>query len=393
MIKAPYIRILRISVVLSLVIVYIAGLQREQRIMKDLVFNSYPEMIALAPLQTDPLIYEIPTEDSLESIYYVFSSGRGWGGPFTIVTEVDHNAIVKHIEILKHCETPAYLLKLENKHFFEQFTDQKSTSAFILGAEIDAVCGATISSTGFTDAIRSGCHSISSKVFELDYELNSKAFKPGIKEIIILLIFILTYIGSICKIKKMRFVTLILGMVFIGFMFNVPVSVSQFASIFLGYVPSPVVNLTWWLMIAGALLLIIITRKNLYCAWICPFGAVQEFISGFSGFSLPLNSKIVKFSSFILYFFTFLALAMMFYFRNTSIGNYEPFAALFNFDGYGLIWLILPLALFSSFFWKRFYCRFFCPAGAALTLTVKLRRAISMKSNKNRTPKAGKHGE
>ncbi len=51
---------------------------------------------------------------------------------------------------------------------------------------------------------------------------------------------------------------------------------------------------------------------------------------------------------------------------------------MFSLEGIGIQWYILPLALIGSFFMSNFWCRFFCPAGNALSMLVRLRRrAIS----------------
>jgi uncharacterized protein with FMN-binding domain len=368
-----------ILAVLILVFLYVAGIKREHRIMENLITDFYPDLEGNIPLQSDPVIYEFEKPDSKDTNYRVFASGFGWGGPFTIMTEVDKNALIIDVKVIQHCETPSYINRLENHKFFKQFVNMETTSAFKLNEDIDVVSGATISSVGFSDAMRSGSHIISSNIFGKANKTYYKSFSIGVKEISILLLFVVVLIASLFKLKKLRLFTLFAGMLIIGFIYNVPVSISQFSSIFLGYIPSPLINITWWLIIGGALLLIIFSGKNLYCSWMCPFGAVQEFISKFSGFKLPMNSKVQKYGSKILYGFTFLVVCLMLYFRNTSSGNYEPFAALFKFDGYGLIWFILPIIMFSSFFWKRFYCRFFCPAGAALTIVAKLRNKTVFK--------------
>ena len=378
-----------ILALLILVFLYVAGIKREHRIMENLVTDFYPDLKENTPLQSDPLIYKFINSDSKDTNYRVFASGYGWGGPFTIMTEVDKNAVIVAVKVIQHCETPSYINRLENHKFFKQFVNMETTSAFKLKQDIDVVSGATISSVGFSDALRGGSHQISSNILGKANKTYYKSFSIGVKEISILLLFVIVLIASLFKLKKLRFITLFAGMLIIGFIYNVPVSISQFSSIFLGYIPSPLVNITWWLIIGGALLLIVFTGKNLYCSWMCPFGAVQEFISKFSGFKLPMNPKVQKYGSKILNLFTFFAVCLMLYYRNSSIGNYEPFAALFKFNGFGLIWFILPMAIFSAFFWKRFYCRFFCPAGAALTIVTKLRnKTISRikyiyKENKN----------
>ncbi len=370
--KTIKVRFAALLLFVVLIALYWAGLERQQTIEKTIVAAHYPELEEKAPLCTSPLIYELNHPETNETFYRVFSFGFGWGGPFICLTEVNCEKKISHIEVISHCETPSYMTKLEKKHFFEQFINMSTSAAFALNKDIDAVSGATISSTGFSDAIRKASHTISTLVFGEQIVSFSRTWTFGFKETAVILLLLITFLGSAFKLIKLRFIVLMTAMVIIGFFSNFPLSISHFSSILLGYIPHPMSNLLWWLLIGGALILIILSRKNLYCAWICPFGAVQELISKVSGFKLPVHPFITKHGTNVLHVLMFLSLGTMLYFRNAASGNYEPFAALFKFDAYGLIWIILPLLVFSAFFWKRFYCRFFCPVGGILVLITKL---------------------
>ncbi|SHE71707.1 4Fe-4S binding domain-containing protein [Mariniphaga anaerophila] len=386
--RVSYSRLSAILAILILVIVYIAGLKRQEQQLKSIVATSFPELKDLQPLKTNPLLYEIKNHEHEVDHYLIFKKGMGWGGPFIVMAELDTAIKINKIEVLDHCETPSYMLKLQKNEFFKQFNFLPATSAFTLGNDLSAVTGATISSTGFTNAIKEGMQEAAFFVLGNEKQTSTAAFSFGAKEIILFCIFLLALIGSYLRFKKLRYLTLGISLIAIGFVYNFPFSISHFTSIFLGYVPGIYTNAAWWVVVGGALALIFITGKNLYCSSICPFGAMQELIAKISGFKLPIHPMVLKYGPKILYLLTFFAVVTMVYFRNTSSGNYEPFAALFNLDGYGLIWFILPVVLFSSFFWKRFYCRFLCPAGTALNLTNRFRNWIKHKiknSTKNKS--------
>lgn len=374
---------LSIIAIAVLCILYFAGLKRQQNKIKNVVSDNYPELYNTNPVNTSPLIYKVNNNDSADFYYKIFSSGHGWGGLFSFSCDINSKGEICDINILSHCETPSYILKLDKNNFFKQFNGLKSDALLSLNDDVDAVTGATISSSGFTNAIRKVNHEASYILFNKVGKVSKKSFQFSWKEISIFILFLITLISSLLKFKKSRNLAMIGGMIILGFIFNFPVSISQFSSIFLGYIPHPFTNLVWWIIIIGSLLLIIFTGKNLYCSWICPFGAIQELINKISVFKVPIHPVIIKYGKNFLYFFSFISVGTMFYFRNTSIGNYEPFAALFKFDGYGLIWLIMPIVMLSSFFIKRFYCRFFCPAGAALTLSTKLRLLFKRKEKVN----------
>lgn len=102
-----------------------------------------------------------------------------------------------------------------------------------------------------------------------------------------------------------------------------------------------------------------------FCGWICPAGAVQEFVHLEKiGVRLPVRSdRVLKRFKAIL-----LIIAGYFTWR-TGVniwGHYEPFKALFNFQGEPLVLFFLGITLLSSLFVERPFCRYVCPLGAIL---------------------------
>jgi polyferredoxin len=105
----------------------------------------------------------------------------------------------------------------------------------------------------------------------------------------------------------------------------------------------------------------------------------QVMLRKISGSKMNPSRAVIKRSKLVVNFLLWLSLMAIFLSRLPSAGAYEPFAMMFSLEGIGIQWYILPLALIGSFFMSNFWCRFFCPAGRALTTLVKLRgRALSV---------------
>ncbi len=123
----------------------------------------------------------------------------------------------------------------------------------------------------------------------------------------------------------------------------------------------------------GALLMILFYGKNLYCYWLCPFGAIQEFATKIGGINIKLSRRTLTVAKYIGPCLTWLALMIIFLTSNTTLASYEPFAAIFGLRGTPVQWFIMPTVILGSFFITRFWCRFFCPVGVVLKITGRIR--------------------
>lgn len=369
-------KILTFAAILSLVAAYVYGCAGMDRHIQAKLYEVYQDKSTLEKVSTRPLIYKKTGADGAAESYIAVNKEQGWGGPFHIATEVDPSGVISGVHVLEHRETPSFFMRLDNNKFFTQFQGKKVLDDFIPGSDVDVVTRATISSKGFTKGIREGSHSIASKVMNLTLSDRTVSWKFGKEELILIVLYSLAIIGVFRKIPALRNVTMAAGIVFLGFYLSFPVSISQISSLMLGFVPAFKENIFWWLLVPGTLILTFILGKNIYCYWLCPFGALQEFLGRVSGITLKVHRRVASGAKYLTYFLTWLSLFVIFLSSNPAMGSYEPFGAIFGFEGYGVMWYILPVVLFSSFFIRRFWCRFFCPVGTVLNGSCRVRNGI-----------------
>ncbi len=302
--------------------------------------------------------------------YITLTEAMGWGGPLLAATVADSTGVINKIVIIDHKETLSFFRKLEKRYFFKQFSGKRVSEPLDIENDIDAVSGATVSSRAFTDAIREGSHKLGTDVLNLEVKEKIHRFKIGFKEIFLLFLYMLVFAALLRKNRILRYIILTAGLVFLGIYTNASISIASLSSVILGYFPSITTNLFWWLLIPGILTIALSTGKNIYCHWLCPFGAAQEFISKISGINISIKS--VRLVGYIRYFLTWLSLMIIFLAFNPALGVYEPFATLFSLEGIGIQWFILPVVLFGAFIIPLFWCRFFCPVKVILQITTKL---------------------
>lgn len=128
-----------------------------------------------------------------------------------------------------------------------------------------------------------------------------------------------------------------------------------------------------------------------FCGWICPYGAFQEWISniGKKIFKKRYNTFIPKKLDSVLRYARYLLLAQVIFMTAKSgvlvFAEADPDYALFNFwTGEVAIagYIFLGATILLSLFVERPFCKYACPYGAVLGLT-NLFRVFGIKRNKS----------
>jgi ferredoxin len=121
----------------------------------------------------------------------------------------------------------------------------------------------------------------------------------------------------------------------------------------------------------GFPVLISLLWGRVFCGWVCPFGAVQEFIHPENdGWEPPL--ALDRFLKYLKYPVLLVLGVWSWRIADNLWNGYEPFQALFNFKGSLVVMITLVIILLLSFLIKRAFCRYLCPLGAILSLTSRI---------------------
>lgn len=136
------------------------------------------------------------------------------------------------------------------------------------------------------------------------------------------------------------------------------------------------------LLIAFTLLTFFIWGRGTFCGWLCPFGALQEFIGQLARrLHLP-RLRIPLAVAKKLEWGRYLALAVVvgaaFFLprQGEAINEIEPFKTAITV-GFDRSWPFVAYAvalLLAGAFYYKFFCRFICPLGGAMSLGGRLRR-------------------
>ena len=112
-------------------------------------------------------------------------------------------------------------------------------------------------------------------------------------------------------------------------------------------------------------LLFALAYGRVFCAGVCPLGAIQE-LTGIRPVKLPKFVEILLASVPFIY----LAIAILFSSTNSQfiICRYDPFVGIFRLDAPYTMIIFGALLLLAGVFVNRPYCRFLCPYGVLLNI-------------------------
>ena len=289
-------------------------------------------------------------------------------------------AKIQEILVLSERETPAYIQRVYKSNFFmRQFINMQPTENFIVGDDIDAVSGATVSSLAITEAVRRAVHQGAVDHLGLPVTWEQDQWQVGINEIGLVALFALAFIGAYRRDKigkYCRWITPPIALVFVGFYTNSSVSLGNLAGIVMGYIPDVKTHPLWWIMMGGVLGSAILLGRNIYCNQLCPFSTMQDLMQKISGIRWRFTHDMQRRARQLIMFMSWVALMLIFLSAHPAMGSYEPFSMMFALEGVGIQWYILPATLIGMFFVPSFWCRMFCPVGFWINEVVRVRRSI-----------------
>ncbi|WP_019850171.1 4Fe-4S binding protein [Desulfitobacterium sp. PCE1] len=330
--------------------------------------------IASSPLTLEGISQDSSGEKEIKG-YVVIAKASSYGGPITIATGINPYGVILGTALIEHKDTPSFIRVVMKHDYLKQFEDKKITDPLSIKQDINAISGATYSSRGIAEAISIGSHEVARNQFGLEVEDEEAAFVFGVREGSVIVLVILMLVGIALKNDRIRWITMAGSLVLIGFQYNTPISLSNLASFLMGYLPSIRQNLVWYIFLTVIPILTFLIGKNLYCFWLCPFGALQELLAKvFVSKEVICCSRAVEQKvALVRYVLLYIALLGAVIYQSPGLAGYEPFATLFGMQGDIVEWLILMVVLLSALFIRRFWCRFFCPGMIFNRIILRLR--------------------
>ncbi len=310
--------------------------------------------------------------------YAALGSAPGYGGPIDMLVAVDPEGNILNTQVVTERESPGFFRLVKSSNLIEGYNGRLVTDALQLGQDLDAVTGATVSAEGVAAAVRAATRQIADNALNITIPPEEKPIQFGWPEAILLLLFASGYLthkwrNRVWK-KRARWGTLIAGMVFLGFVYTVPLTITMIISLLSGYWPDWHNNLYWYLLIGGILFVTTVDAKNPYCSWFCPFGAFQECVAAVSKAKLYRPRDLNEGLKWVQRGLALAAIVLGLALRRPGVASYEPFATLFDLRGTAVQWIFLALIVLASLLTYRPFCNFLCPLDPVIDLIAATRR-------------------
>jgi predicted membrane-bound spermidine synthase/Na+-translocating ferredoxin:NAD+ oxidoreductase RnfG subunit len=342
--------------------------------------NARIELISIVSSEDGRKINYFRVYDNNDNLSgYIFSSAdlapevSGFGGKMNLAIYVDSAGGLINFHIISSNETPAYLELLNQ---WRQLLSRHHLFQPVPFTGINAMTGATISSKAILSALEKSGHRFAGKVLSQvssPLPLAQQAWGPDTRGIYLIsacvLALFVIYRGSFWS----RLVIICFNLVVGGVILNAQYSSEQMATVL--SLRSPAIGLSGAFLLVVGIPLLVIIFGNIYCGYLCPFGAAQELLA----YVVPprfkpigsIPAELIRKAGFVKYVVLFVLIMVFFVSRNRTTLTADPLIAVFSGSsalytaGVGLI---IAIAFIGSIFYTRFWCRYLCPVGAFLSL-------------------------
>jgi uncharacterized protein with FMN-binding domain len=340
--------------------------------------SAMPEAVEFVKVGDVPPVYQaFGARDGRRALlgYVGLGSAAGYEGKIVTAVVADPEGVITGVRVVQHTEWATWFGKVQKAGFLEAFVGRQVNDRLALGEDLDAVASATFTSRGIAEGVRQTAHSIATSQLNLPVPPRERDLRLDAKTLSVLAIWLVAIAGAALKRNKLRWLTLVASAAVIGFWLAAPLSLASVSGLLLGRLPPfATAHLVWYLQMAGVVATVLMFGRNLYCYWVCPFGAVQELLAAAGGGSLVPGSRVGRVLRLARPLLVWGALIIVFVTRTPAAGSYEPFGTLFTFTGSNKAWVLLVFTLVLGLLRARFWCLYLCPVGYVVDLLAAWRR-------------------
>ncbi|WP_177419219.1 4Fe-4S binding protein [endosymbiont of Lamellibrachia barhami] len=295
----------------------------------------------------------------------------GFAGPINLLLSVDAKGRLREVRYIDSNETPSYISGIDG--WLTGLAGMDLSVGPLSLSRVDALTGATISSEAALASINQAARVAGQTAFGKSFaqaasqeEAQPAWYSPEFMVTVgLLLLFFPVYLSGS---ENGRLIYQFAALMILGFWLNSQVTEVDLVNLGFGLFSSIADNPQHWLLIGFALVTTLLFGP-VWCGYLCPFGALQEFVSrighrlGLRSYaSRPLDSRL----RFLKYLLLGLLLIVVWGSGDSSWALFDPMQYVFGEHWPEWMLGILLLVLLGALFHYRFWCRYLCPLGAFL---------------------------
>ncbi len=373
-------RALAVVAIILIALVWVLGAIRAEADRMPAVRRAMPDA-GYFERQNGDIYAAWASEDKQELLGYVaIGTASGYGGPLNLAVAVDLDGQIVGVSTVRHKETQQWYERVVNQGLLDSLTGKSYDDRFQVKQDIDNVTGATYTSRALAEAALDGSRAAAQQIGLALRESEAPEIQFGLPEIAVLGLFAVGYIGhrrGFKYKKQFRWGSMLAGLIILGFLYNIPVTLAYFTKLVLGYWPQWQTNLYWYFLVGGLLFVVTADNKNPYCEWFCPFGAAQECMGLIGGAKVYTLRRHRTWLKWVQRGLALSAILLGVYFRSPGLASFEIFGTLFSLFGNMISVAVLALVLVVAMFVKRPWCSFLCPIDPVVDFVRVIRQWIN----------------
>ncbi len=372
------IQVQRIAAVLTLLCLLAAGVLGAIRSEGALVqqIQSMSSDLANIQQQSESVFTAERKSNPSEKLYIGVASHPSYGGPLSVAVILNESKLIERVALVESTDTTTYIQRVLDAGILDDFLGAETKYL----PEIEAVTGATLSSNAMKEGVKKAVAAIDGK----EVQGTNTAMSPIalIKLLATVCIFAVAalIVSPLYRWNKnhARWALLAVSTVVLGFMMGSQFSLSSLVLLLSGTWIAGLASYAPLVCLVLAVAVFFTSKKNIYCNFICPFGAIQEGLGRITQCSAIKRPEYMKWIARI---FSLLAMCAALYFRNASVAQYEPFSIAFSFIGSTLIFALTISIVIASFFIRRPWCTLLCPVSCIFDYLLFMRAWLMSKKS------------
>lgn len=309
--------------------------------------------------------------------WVALAAGDGFGGPVPVLTAVDREGRILAVRVLERRETPSYLARVDAPEVLGAFVGRSYAEEVTL-AGVDAVSSATVTAAAVESAVRAGARAVAVEAIGLERpdEAARARVAFGWRDMVaVAWVFAVAAVVWRPKGQGWRLAALAGSVVVLGLVTGRYVSVADFARALAGAWPAWPMFAAWYVFFFS-ILAVTFLRGQIYCRLMCPFGALCAIAARTPVPKVHPSGRTLRWLGRVRWAVLAATAAAFAFTGGAAVFAYEPYAPLFQMPLWVAAGAAAPVALAvvalaASAFVPRLWCRFLCPAGAALEIVAR----------------------